>query len=162
MKKLIMMVALLAAPGAAEAFSSVPGHASIDVKPIKGPGGRTVGCKLTFCVRDPNGGYKFSHPSLLTPQNVQALRSSQDRASAIDPSRGFIRLQLPTVSVPNQNVVQNVSHEIHYGVGNDLKAGEELELVTAWTADGNGKNAGPHVYGTITQSDPANKLTLPH
>ena len=160
MKHLVLLVTLVALPGAAHAFSGVPGHASVDAKPIK-RGGVTVGCKLTFCVRDPSGGYKFSHPSLLTRPNVQALRSSQDRASAIDPSRGMIRLQLPTISVPQHGVVHQISHDLIYGQGNDLQAGEELELISAWTADGNGKNPSPHVYGTITHSETGNQLTLP-
>lgn len=151
----------LLAPAAASAFSSVPGHTAPTVKPIK-RGGVTVGCTISFCVKDPSSGYKFSHPRLLTPANVQALRGSQNRAQAINPALGMIRYAMPTISVPQTNVVHPIEHQILYGQGNNLQPGEQLELVTAWTTDGNDANQGPHVFGTITASDPNNQLTLPH
>lgn len=151
----------LLAPAAAHAFSSVPGHTAPTVKPIK-KGGVVVGCTVSFCVKDPSSGYKFSHPRLLTPANVQALRSNQNRSQAIDPALGMIRYAMPTISVPQVGVVHNIDHEIIYGQGNDLKGGEQLELITAWTVDGKEQNATPHVFGTITHNDPNNQLTLPH
>lgn len=157
---LTLAVALLA-PAAAHAFSSVPGHTAPTVKPIK-KGGVVVGCKIEFCVQDPSSGYKFSHPRLLTRPNVQALRGTQNRAQAINPQLGMIRYALPTISVPNLRVVHPIEHKIIYGQGNDLKGGEELELITAWTTDGNDANPAPHVFGTITANDPNNQLTLPH
>lgn len=166
--KLALTFVLALTPLAAHAFTSVPGHADIKVKASKTRNGVVRGCTLTFCVRTPMGGYPGAFPGLFDPAKVQALKGSQNRAAVINPDHNHIRVALPYVPVGAVGQAFPVTVEIDYDQ-HGLSSGETLTLVTAWPGTGqvseqdrrHSLNQQPHVYGTITATDPGNDFKLP-
>lgn len=160
------LLALAVVPALAHAFTSVPGHADIKVKP-RATNGQTKGCTLTFCVRTPLGGYHRAFPALMDPQVAYALKNG-NRAATINPALGSIRIALPVVDVPTANTVIQVSHELDYAT-HGLASGMKVYLVTSWPGTGttgstdraDPSNHSPHVFGTITATGTEHEITLP-
>lgn len=173
MRALLLVAAIAtvpALPGVADAFSSVPGHADIKVKPIHATVGgvkTVVGCTVSFCVRKAGTSWDaatHARPSLFTVAGARALHNSSEasREAVYEPAQ-FKGLKLfEDIPVPTPNVV--VEHKIKFtyaelgGEAAGVASGAKLTLVTAWKW---GASSRPHVYGTVTNYDPGNELTLP-
>ena len=163
----VACVFALGAP-AALAFNSVPGHAGVGLKAGRTAGGLVRSAKLTFQVRSPNPGWPIAFPALMDPAKAAQLKQNQQRVGTINPDQGYIRIALPHVDVPPGQVIP-VEFEIDYDQ-HGLASGQKLTLVTAWPGTGAvpgnpdrraSVNNAPHVYGTITQYNPGDDLTLP-
>lgn len=167
---LLVVLAALASSGSARAFSSVPGHADISVKPIhKTVDGvkKVVGCTVSFCVRKAGGSWDAAmaaRPSVFLPSVARGLKNSQDASrNAVHDPESFKGLMLfDDVPVPDPNVVVKTKIKFNYadlgGEAAGVVSGAKLTLVTAWKWS---PSAAPHVYGTVTNYDEGNEFTLP-
>lgn len=153
--------AALATPGAARAFSGAPGHADIQVKPVK-KGGCVTGCTISFKLRNTGSSTyataKHARVGLYRAGVVDKIGGEDgDRNSTYDegPTAKFFKFK--DIPVATQNTVYDGDIEIDYEK-DGVKPGDVITVVSAWKYSPSGA---PHVYGAVTQRDTANNVKVP-
>jgi hypothetical protein len=150
----VLAFGLLAASPAAEAVSA---HERVEAKPIT-KGGEVVGLRLKLTLRPDGSGYDTVRIGI-GPND--GTRPSDHRGAASDPGKGYLLHQFPEVKGVPGNTPKEVTVEVLYkDAPGLLKAGAEVEVITAWSGPHN--KGYWHVYGMQSiQRDAASVIKLP-
>jgi len=155
----VALAGLAAAASTARA-QSISRHERVQAKPIT-KAGQVVGFKLKVVVHSAN----FTNMQLglgrasvreeirqkgWDPGKMRGLLERQDKS--------YIRTQFPELAGLVNGQPKELELEVHYGKGNDLKPGDQVDVFSAWRGAGDGGfkhffgvfEGGGHVFTTVT------------
>jgi hypothetical protein len=148
--------------GAASSALAVDRHERIQVSSIV-HGGR-AGAKIKLTLRPESydrvrvGLGRMTAP----PPTAGVPRDNQLRKMAAGEEPGYLRVRLGEYTGLVRQQPKEIEHVVIYGDGNDLQAGEKVDVVSAFTANG----IYWHVFGMhdgpVTKNDTTSVIELPH
>ena len=156
-----------------DAGAEVDRHERISVKPMS-KAGKPIGFKLKLVLRPES--YQTVRIGLGRMTATEEAKKHQNKDSKLrrlaageDP--GYLRLQFPEITGLVKNQPKELEFEIKFGEGNDLKPGDEVDVLTAWhggssTMTYEGKSVQYwHIFGMhdgpVNQGDKNTVIKLP-